>query len=288
MNKTYTGFSFLVIFFIIPVLLYGQTMQMRITSINTISGNMGYYLTETLEDTLMETDFFFEVNGFHQWYTYEMPWQSCSTTLPNPTYQVKSNTLSIGDSWTAWVGEPTTAVVTDTETVTVPAGTFFTYIVKHYLVSKPDSVTAMTYFSNNVGMVKGYVRNSNMVLTSYFIKGGSGFFPLCVGNIWSFSSPTGVNTPVDPSRPFMLNLNQNYPNPYNPNTKIQYSIAEKGIVTLKIYDILGKEIAVLVNSSKEAGSYELNFDASKLSSGTYIYVLRTGHNSVAKKMLLMK
>ena len=91
-------------------------------------------------------------------------------------------------------------------------------------------------------------------------------------------------------------LIQNYPNPFNPSTKISYSIKEDGFVTLKVYDILGVEIATLVNESKTAGSYEAEFNAANLPSGMYIYKLQSVNPSTSsgqgftdvKKMLLTK
>ena len=85
-----------------------------------------------------------------------------------------------------------------------------------------------------------------------------------------------------------FNLMQNYPNPFNPITTIKYSIAKPEIVTLKVYDILGKEISTLVNDFKTAGSYEVNFDASQYSSGMYLYKLTAGNYIKVKKMILMK
>ncbi len=83
-------------------------------------------------------------------------------------------------------------------------------------------------------------------------------------------------------------LDQNFPNPFNPSTKIAYSIKEEGLVTLKVYDILGKEIATLVNESKPAGYYEAEFNALQLPSGMYIYKIQSGQFSDVKKMLLTK
>jgi len=83
-------------------------------------------------------------------------------------------------------------------------------------------------------------------------------------------------------------LEQNFPNPFNPSTQIKYSLAEKSNVTLKIYDVLGNEVAILVNSNQEAGSYNINFDASNLASGLYIYTLNTGNFTSSKKMMLLK
>lgn len=86
----------------------------------------------------------------------------------------------------------------------------------------------------------------------------------------------------------VYSLDQNYPNPFNPGTMISYSIKEEGFVTLKIYDILGKEIVTLVNENKPAGIYETEFNASQLPSGLYIYKLQSGTFTDVKKMLLAK
>ncbi|MBK7377584.1 MAG: SBBP repeat-containing protein [Ignavibacteriales bacterium] len=84
------------------------------------------------------------------------------------------------------------------------------------------------------------------------------------------------------------NLSNNYPNPFNPTTKIKYTIPARNFVTLKVYDVLGNEIVNLVNQEKQAGSYEINFDAINLSSGIYFYKLQTGDFVHAKKMILLK
>ncbi len=85
-------------------------------------------------------------------------------------------------------------------------------------------------------------------------------------------------------------LYQNYPNPFNPETKIEFSIPEKSHVTLKVYDILGKEIATLVNEEKQKGIYSINFNSDKLnlSSGIYFYRLESGNYISIKKLLLLK
>ncbi len=91
-----------------------------------------------------------------------------------------------------------------------------------------------------------------------------------------------------------FDLLQNYPNPFNPTTTIKYSIPSvissgaRNLVTLKVYDVLGNEIATLVNEEKPAGEYEVNFDASKLASGIYFYQLRTSSFVQTKKMILLK
>ncbi len=83
-------------------------------------------------------------------------------------------------------------------------------------------------------------------------------------------------------------LSQNYPNPFNPATNINYSIKESGFVTLKVYDILGKQVAVLVNENKPAGNYTVEFNAANLPSGVYIYKLTAGKFTAVKKLVLIK
>lgn len=92
------------------------------------------------------------------------------------------------------------------------------------------------------------------------------------------------NTPVVNS----FELGQNYPNPFNPSTRITYSVAERTNVSIKVFDMLGKEVATLVNEVKDAGSYDVNFNASNLSSGMYVYTITAGNFTASKKMMLMK
>jgi len=88
--------------------------------------------------------------------------------------------------------------------------------------------------------------------------------------------------------PSEFRLSQNYPNPFNPSTTIYYSIPELSFVTLRVYDVLGKEVATLINEEKPAGSYEVEFDANELTSGIYFYKIQAGSFVETKKMVLMK
>jgi hypothetical protein len=83
-------------------------------------------------------------------------------------------------------------------------------------------------------------------------------------------------------------LGQNYPNPFNPGTIIEYSIPRNSFVTLKVYDVLGREVATLVNGERTAGSYTAQFDATNLANGTYLYKLQAGNYTETKKMVVLK
>ena len=88
--------------------------------------------------------------------------------------------------------------------------------------------------------------------------------------------------------PEKFELSQNYPNPFNPSTVIKFNIAKAGFVSLKVYDITGKEVAALVNQELSKGKFSIYFDASNLASGTYIYQLTANGTKISKKMMLLK
>lgn len=100
--------------------------------------------------------------------------------------------------------------------------------------------------------------------------------------------PSEVNQEYFSANSFRLL--QNYPNPFNPSTKIKYEIPQtsEGIVTLKVFDVLGRLVATLLNEEKPAGKYEVEFSATNLPSGIYFYKITSGNNSRVKKMLLLK
>jgi len=83
-------------------------------------------------------------------------------------------------------------------------------------------------------------------------------------------------------------LSQNYPNPFNPTTEIKFSVPKEGFVTLKVYNVLGAEVATVLSQNLHSGSYTASFDASKLSSGMYVYQLSSAGYSISKKMMLLK
>jgi hypothetical protein len=107
---------------------------------------------------------------------------------------------------------------------------------------------------------------------------------------WLVGGPpqkAGIDEPVVETV-FEYSLGQNYPNPFNPTTTINYSIKSAGDVSLKVYDMLGTEVASLVNEMKEAGNYSVNFNAANLSSGLYVYILSTNNFMDTKKLILLK
>ena len=87
---------------------------------------------------------------------------------------------------------------------------------------------------------------------------------------------------------FNFSLSQNYPNPFNPSTTISYQLSTEGFVSLKVYDVLGKEVTTLVNEIKQSGVHEVNFDASEYTSGIYLYRMIVNNFTQTYKMIVLK
>lgn len=99
---------------------------------------------------------------------------------------------------------------------------------------------------------------------------------------------TWINENHNSNTEISFNLLQNYPNPFNPSTNIKYGIAKQSFVILKVYDILGREVATLVKEYKPIGSYSLEFNGRDLPSGVYFYELFTNETRITKKMILLQ
>ncbi len=122
-----------------------------------------------------------------------------------------------------------------------------------------------------------------MIYNNYIFAGTWGY------SVWrQLLSETLNENGISSIIPINCSLSQNYPNPFNPVTRIDLDISKMGFVSLRVYDILGKEVQSLVNEEKQAGSYAIDFDATDLTSGVYFYRLETDGFSDVKKMILIK
>jgi hypothetical protein len=159
------------------------------------------------------------------------------------------------------------------------------------------------YF-NELGLasrVREYTHILSPEMHLHLVKGLGRFYELTwelVGNIDElkgakingvvYGDTTLVGIDDEKKLPNSFELFQNYPNPFNPTTSIKYSVPSLQFTIIKVYDVLGNEVATLVNEQKSSGEYEVEFDASNLSSGIYFYRLNTGSFSSIKKMIYLK
>jgi photosystem II stability/assembly factor-like uncharacterized protein len=180
------------------------------------------------------------------------------------------------------------------------AGTTWDSVV----VSQVSQLVAVSYFTVD----SGYALASNRKLLET-VDGGLTWdsiatVPRFASRVWFGARRSGLvaayngkvyllkTTPVgvspEPSVPGQFVLYQNYPNPFNPSTTIEYQLPKASLVRLSVYDILGREVSVLLNETRDAGTHELKFDASGLSSGVYLYRLEAGDLSQTRRMLVLK
>ena len=175
--------------------------------------------------------------------------------------------------------------------------------ITSYITVPPAAYTLDLTLSDGTSLVQSYIADlsslgggSAVVFASGFLnpsvnQNGEAFglfFALADGTVGQF--PEGVTSVEDISSvtPDRYTLSQNYPNPFNPSTTISFTIPDNELVSLKIYNVLGSEVATLISQNLTAGEYNFNFEASNLASGIYFYELKAGNFAQIKKMNLLK
>jgi photosystem II stability/assembly factor-like uncharacterized protein len=219
-------------------------------------------------------------------YRNDAPNQNEAPLVPtelNATVQLDSTVLL---SWTASSDDhtPVPAITYDlvvirkgSHTPTNPVGFLGNSMLTR--LPEPGNISAVTEWALT-GLQNGQYEWSVRAVDAAYV--GS----IIATGTFNIGTPTAVE-PED-NLPSDYSLAQNYPNPFNPTTTVRYSIPKEGLVTLKVYNVIGEEVAGLVNEIKQAGNYNLTFDAVNLSSGVYLYKLQAGSFVETKKMVLLK
>jgi len=140
-----------------------------------------------------------------------------------------------------------------------------------------------TWTQKNEGLTMS-TNVQSMLITNNYVFAGIASFHVWRRQLSEFVNVINISSKI----PEYYSLHQNYPNPFNPTTKIRFDLVNSELVTIKIFDILGKEILTLINQKLKPGTYETDFHADDLPSGTYFYRLTTERYSETKKMLFMK
>jgi hypothetical protein len=176
-------------------------------------------------------------------------------------------------------GDPTAGDKIFSAIVTFPAYTIFQIQYK-YGINYGDAANNQGGNDNENAIGANHV--INLFALAWYCQVDNTF-----GTMGTHDFTTGVNE-IPGTVPSAYALEQNFPNPFNPSTKINYSLPVEGFVTLDVYNSIGQKVASLVNESKTAGTYTVNFDASDFTSGIYFYKISSGNFSETKKMILLK
>ena len=167
-----------------------------------------------------------------------------------------------------------------------------TTIVGHTGLNKQTNAIAFDDNLNLYGVIGSVTELNDLVSIDNSLGTGTVIGSIGYKNVLGLTyspSLTGVDDDNKyPATPSNYLLGQNYPNPFNPTTTISYSIKQKGLVTLQVFDILGNEVKTLINEAKEAGNYKIEFNAASFASGIYFYSLQSGEFLSTKKMILLK
>jgi len=265
-----------------------QPDSMRIVGTTIVGPHECYVVNLWQGDELAESDYFYEVGGYVRHYAYQVPGGSIEMLDEDNYYNMKQ-APQVGDTWLAWMmGAPADAEVLSSLMMIVPAGAFQAFVVE-YRDAETGEVGFTSYWANSTGVV-GMEDNWGFgALTDYDLAGGSGCFPLAVGNWWAYQwTENGVEEGPLSASPSSFLLLQAYPNPFNPLAAISYQLPAGSFVNLEAYDIAGKLISTLANGWQAAGTHRATFDGAVLPSGIYIYRLTAGEFTAAGKMLLLK
>jgi photosystem II stability/assembly factor-like uncharacterized protein len=138
------------------------------------------------------------------------------------------------------------------------------------------------------GFGNNHIENINDAAATATIHSQFGSINPLYYNQWNFANEAKSVKQVDGAAPTQFELSQNYPNPFNPSTVINYSIPVNGLVSLKVFNVLGQEVATLVNEMQTVGNYKATFNANSLSSGVYFYKIEAGNFTSVKKMMFLK
>ncbi|MCX6165124.1 MAG: YCF48-related protein [Ignavibacteriae bacterium] len=157
-----------------------------------------------------------------------------------------------------------------------------------YVSTSPRNVFKTT--NNGLNWIAQMTDTASALYSIFFTSADTGFVCGSYGKIYKTINGGGVIgvKRIEENIPEKYNLFQNYPNPFNPTTNIRYQLTNNSLVNLRVFDILGKEVATLLNEKQAPGVYEVTFDGSGLSSGIYFYRIQAGDFSDTKKMLMIK
>lgn len=264
-----------------------RNQQNSASNMAAYTENCAFYTTDTIAREMLYAYFREDISEFGMMMNYgkvqSYNYFSGNSTVRESIHQL----LDMGDpSQVTYSDIPKQLTVSTTQSASASAT--FTINVKSGGVNIEDALVGVS--QDNVLKVSGYTdADGNYTFDATAITMGTPLSLTVTGkNLIAYQTSVVTSIAGTTEIPTEYALQQNYPNPFNPATNIKFSIPQSSFVTLKVYDLLGKEVASLVSGNMNAGVYNFNFDASQLTSGVYFYKLTAGDFSEIKKMSLIK
>jgi len=215
------------------------------------------------------------VDEFGNIYTTVVPLTAITGTLDE--YMIFKADAQDGEMWPVAWGLP---VIDTLYSKLLFTDTLFVFgqnrIIKAVLLYENGVIQFAYWLADGIGQIQKAYSDGTVVFLNYAKING-----VIYGNLVGIDNDETIN-------PLSFSVSHNYPNPFNPTTRISFSIAEAGFVSLKVFDILGQEVSALVNEDREAGMYDVVFNASELTTGVYIYTLQINGYSQSRKMILLR
>ena len=235
--------------------------------------------------TSAPTDLALSTDDGSQWSTLgRWPWAGPSTTTLKLC--LNGNILVGGYWWGLILSDDSCSSWTQVSTLKITCGLS---IETGGMLVGTDSLGAFLFADNGDSLGASNSGLTNLNIHTLTIDNNNYVYAGIDNGVWRRPlSEIVTSVGKQPTQPTYYMLEQNYPNPFNPSTKIKYSVPQTSQVVIKVFDVLGKEIETLVNEEKPSGTYELNWNATQLSSGIYFYTIQAGEFIDTKKMILLK
>lgn len=260
-------------------------MYAGIVGVGTVSGQDGYLQDLYVEGDLQATHFFFEEGDYLRWYAEKPAGGQEFFLFPPGTCLVKTRSVAIGDAWRSFVNERTTARVVRQEDVSIRGRTLSCWVVEHEAIADGDLQGTM-WFADGFGLVR-YVNHAEGTMAeihSNHLAGGSGLYPVAVGNWWSSEDPITAVGPGGTVEPFALGSR---PNPAIGSTRISFVLPHPARATLEVFDVNGARVATMHEGTLTGGRHEFTWSAAASGAGMYFVRLRVDAAVVTRKLIVM-